>query len=77
VRYVGDVEVGPSGAEISPESISIGYLDLSPVARLRRWSVPSGLIWRPHAARLLAATRSLELGESEMMVRIDDPWSLR
>ena len=77
VRFVGGVDVTSAGAQVAPESLSIGYLDVSAVARQRRWSVPAALVWRPHAARLLAAMRSLELGESEMMVRIDDPWSLR
>jgi hypothetical protein len=77
VGYDGGVEVDEHGALLTPERLVVGDLDLSAVARLRQWRAGPDDMWRPAAAELLAAIRYLRVEGDEVVLRIDDPWSLR
>ena len=77
IRYAGGIAVTEAGMQLSPRQLTIGYLDVSFIARLRHWHLPQWLPLRPHAARLVAATKGLEVRDGILSVHIADPWSLK
>ncbi len=77
VSFRGSVVVDAGTATMVPEAVSVGLFDLSWIVAGKEWTILPSSIRNERAGRLLALTRSLAIDVDQLVVHLDDPWSLR